>query len=327
MKKIFIMLMAAGVMTGCHVAEDDLGAKPTEATNALSGLHDGNGLLSVNIGGWESEMMVTRATATEASVCYISFKVFKGSIGTSSWGDAVKSITQETGDTDFGTMNCELAAGNYTLVATANQGSGTGSVDISSPEKATAPQNLWQKTWSMVKEVTIVSGQQNQLSMELPMVSSQLQIMNTGIKDDEASYVRITIGDASKTAFGNVIFNPGTGYALGESDGGADKYTNNADTAPDKDGTCTFDLPLWKTTANTDATDANKVLLPVIIKVYNASNNVLYSHTITNVPFKLGYTTVLTGNLYETEQTKGSLNGSFTFTTIKSDDENLSGSF
>ena len=310
MKKIFVMLLAAVAMASCEVREDD------------SKLLKDNGLLSVNIGGWESDVTPTRASASDAGVSYISFKVFSGttnSIGDGSWGDAVYSIIQDTvttPSTNFGHVSCELDAGTYTIVATANKGENTGSVDIASPAKATVPQSLMQQTWSKVSEVTVVADQKSELSMTLPMVSAQLQIKNTGAKDSNASYVKITVGDATGSSFSKVIFNPNTGYALSGSEGGADKYVNISSTLPEKDGICSIDIPLWKTSANTDAADTAKVYLPVLIKVYNSTNDVLYQYDVSSVPFKLSFTTILEGDLYSNESS-----GTLTFTALQSEED------
>ena len=50
MKKIFTMLLAASMITGCQVSDDE------NDSEASSGLRDGYALLNVNIGGWESEV-------------------------------------------------------------------------------------------------------------------------------------------------------------------------------------------------------------------------------------------------------------------------------
>ena len=318
------MMLAAGVMTGCQVADGDLGAESTSTGNAATSIKEGYGLLSVNVGDWESSIVSAKSDIasragvdyTSQGVYHISFKVFKGtasSIGEAGWGEAIYSTTQFRDDSGFGTISCQLPAGKHTIVATANSGSESdfGSVDITSPDLATSPQNNFCRTWADVKEVTIASGQENQLSMTLPRACAQLVIENSTAVTSNAKSVRFSIGDTSKDAFEKVIFNPNTGYALGKDEGGADCYTYTAAAS----NTYTLSIPVWKIASNTDATDTDKVIMPIKIDVLDADGNVICDHPVFNAPFKLGYKTTCSGSLYKVDSS-----GTFMFEDLQTDE-------
>ena len=291
MKKLYIVMAAAGMMAGCQVSEENF-SNGTES--GVSGLKDGYGLLSVNISDWESEVMSTRSAvdASSSNVRFLSLKVFEGTgKANSEWGEAVYDTIQDKNGTaipgtTFGTVNCELKAGTYTIVATGDVSGGT---DITSPVLATAPMANFGIEWSNTSEVTIASGQENALGMTLPMAYAELCIESTTSQPTTANTLRVTVGDTLKSAFDKVKFNPSTRLALKESEGGADKYSIDRDISSTTKNTYTCRIPLWS---------ADSAMV-VKLEVQDASNEVIYEHTIKNVPFKLGCRTTCTGPLFD----------------------------
>ena len=231
----------------------------------------------------------TRATASDAGVTSISFAVFNAD------GNKEVDVTQyETiGGDLFGTMDFEVQEGTYTFVAEGHNISGAS--NLSKEGKAllvTLPGDIVHETFCATKNVTVAAGDDIDVDMTLKRVTAQFKLVTIDNQPTGVREIKFTIGDATKEAY--------TSYAFDASTGTMDEFGVNGKmvrswTLVDREAGAptekTFDLLLG----------AAEQDLPVTIDILDGAGNVLYTHTISSVPFKQNSKTIITGVLYATE--------------------------
>jgi len=257
----------------------------------------------------------TEVDAAHSDATVIGLFIFKGTeAGTDGWGTPVYTVTQVKTDPSFGTVNCELAPGTYTLAAVANSNSNHElNATITSPEAVNiSSESLANiKLWMSTKSVTVSSGNAS-LDMSMKLSNARLKIVSNSSQPVKARYIKITIGDNTKEPFTNITFSPITGLTSK-----ANSYIREIEkniTEPAANPKYSISLPLGMTGTGTTTPNKNasnglyEQTLPVKIEVLDANRTVLYTHNLPAVSFRQGTATTMTGNVFDIPSS-----GSFTF--------------
>ena len=235
---------------------------------------------------FQEEFAETRSTASEAGVSYIEFAVFD------SKEQKVFEKNQKSGDDDFGEIECILRSEKYHLVAVAHKGNSSyGNATIVSPYRVELPSTSIQETFSVVKELDLTSASgtgTTDVEIQINRVTSLLQIKSTEKQPSEVSKIRLTIGDASKSAYTTCFFNPSNGFMSNFGTDGFYTMTKSIAHFADSYTDCMFDLLL----------PTSPCTMPVKIEILDANDVVLDSYEIDNVSFQTNRRTVATGSMY-----------------------------
>lgn len=192
----------------------------------------------------------------------------------------------EEGET-FGEFQCALPMGSYTMVVV-GQGLSEGEtpLTLTSPTAATFGENVVRETFTATQTVNITNTDAVDISTTLNRIVSKLQVVSSDNKVAVANKVRMTF------AAGGKAFNPTTGLATANSG-----FSNTVTTS----------------TAAGEISRSNSYLflasdeqtMDVTIETLDDSDNVLFSKTVTDVPFKRNRVTVLTGVVYSNSSVGG----------------------
>ena len=186
--------------------------------------------------------------------------------------------------TDFGEFSCTLPLGTYTMVVIARDDNSGDAFTLTSATEASYTSERVRETFTATQAVTVSSTAAQDLSMTLDRVVTELRIQSTDTRPSGVSKIRTTFGAGSKS------FNPSSGLAVGNS-GFATTNTPSADVgAIVRISSFTF-----------LATDEQT--MDVTIQVLDASDNVLFTKVISDVPFKRNRRTLLRGPLFTSAAT------------------------
>ena len=197
-------------------------------------------------------------------------------------GTEVYKTTQVRGDgsyTTFGVFTANLPIGHYSMVAVARAHFDGDAFTLTSPTEAAYTSERPRETFSKVQSVTVTDAAPLDLEVTLDRISAKLKILSTDNRPAGISKLRTTFAKGGKA------FNPTTGLAT--SDAGFTQ-TNNSSAAvgsPIEIGI----MPLLYT---------DEESMNVTIEVLDASDNVLLTKTVNNVPFKRNRQTILTGAVF-----------------------------
>lgn len=239
-----------------------------------------------------------KSTASEAGVKRIALSVFDLN------GTQITSTTQnqDVDAANFGQpVTFRLPVGTYKFVAVAH-GASSASVPVATINSVTefslGSVEISGKTYSIVQDVTI-SGNTTQ-SVTIDMDTRKNASFGAWFTDANPSDVKkIQMIVAPESAvYTDLKVNPSTGYAASQW-----KYTKIYDMVAEnipstKNGI--FNVPLMLTAATQT--------LDVTINALSATDEVLYTRTLPNVPFQQGHKTLAKGTFFSPEAT-----GSFTF--------------
>lgn len=197
-------------------------------------------------------------------------------------GTEVYKATQIEGDgsyTSFGQFTATLQVGTYTMVAVAYAYSDGDEFTLMSPTSAAYTNERPRETFCATQSVTVTSASPLNLSVILNRISSWLCIQSTDPRPAGIAKLRTTYAKGGKS------FNPTTGLAT--TDAGFTQTNTPSAAVGSTVMVSSFSLLF------TDEENIN-----VTIEVLDASNNVLSSHTVEDVPFKRNRKTTLTGALF-----------------------------
>ena len=211
-------------------------------------------------------------------------------------GSEVYKATQYKADastyTTFGEFDCDLTIGSYTMVAVAYAYNDGDTFYLTSPTEAGYTTERPRETFAGTQSVSVTSTDPLDLTTTLNRISSCLRIVSTDGRPAEATKIRTTYAKGGKS------FNPTTGLALTD-DGFA--QTNNPSAAAGTTVTVSSFPFLY----------SDEETMTITIQALDASNNVLITKTVTNVPLKRNRMTTLTGAVY----TPGSSSATFQLET------------
>ena len=239
--------------------------------------------VSINGFAITQEDFPTKSTEDPASYTYVGAitLAFYDAAGTE-----VYKTTQLKSDsstyTTFGQFTANLQVGTYTLVAIARQ-VGNGDVfTLTSPTEAAFTSEKPREVFCKTQTVTVTSASPLDLSVTLNRIVSALNIISTDGRPASATKIRTTFEKGGKS------FNPTTGLAL--TDNGF-LLTNNPSTAVG----ATINITGFQFLTSAD--DAEEQM-DVTIEVLDADDNVLFTHTVEDVPFKRNRKTILRGAIF-----------------------------
>lgn len=200
-------------------------------------------------------------------------------------GTEVYKTTQLKSDgstyTTFGEFSCNLPIGTYTMVAVAYAFFDGDVFSLTSPTEAAFTSERPRETFCRTQSVTVTTSGA-ELAVTLKRISSWLCIESTDNRPSGITKIRTTYAKGGKS------FNPSTGLTL--SDAGF-TLTNTPSSAVGST------IKVSSYPFLTSADDAEEVM-NITIEVLDASDNVLFTHTVEDVPFKRNRKTTLRGALF-----------------------------
>lgn len=215
-------------------------------------------------------------------------------------GTEVYKTTQNKNEADFGEFSLSLPMGSYTMVALAYTTKEGSPFVLTSPTEAAYTGLHAYETFTYTQAVNIINTNAVDISATLNRIVSMLTVASTDGKVSDVKNVRMTLSAGGKD------FNPTTGFALTNT-GFANTVGNSAAVGnTSTSSTCLF--------LATDEQD-----IDVTIETLNADGDVLFSKTVTNVPFKRNRVTKLTGKMY----TNDAVGGTFQVETAWLDEETI----
>ena len=209
-----------------------------------------------------------------------------------SGGTEVYSATQSKNDDDYGTFSLALPMGSYTMVALGYYGMESSPLTLISPTEASYTGLRALETFAYTQAVNITNTSAINLNATLDRICTQLQVVSADGRTENATNIRMTFSAGSKS------FNPTTGLALDDNG-----FSNTVGITAAAGTTSTSKSFLFLS--------ADEETMDVTIETLDAQQNVLYTNTVTNVPFKRNRMTRLTGAVY----TNPSVGSSFQLNT------------
>jgi hypothetical protein len=221
----------------------------------------------------------TRGNTTPISndnVKAIDIAIFSGN-------EKVYAATQLKADvstyTTFGEFECQLANGNYTMVAIARNISAGDEFSITSPVQAAYTTERARETFCCTQDITVVGNTPVDIKPAMKRVMACFQLVTTDEVPSNVATIRTTYAAGSK------CFNPTTGLA---TDDNGFAVTNSA--KPSKTGVLDVFSILFLAT--------NEETMDVTIEALDTDKNVLLTKTLSNVHFKRNQITKATGKLF-----------------------------
>ena len=233
----------------------------------------------------QEEFQTTRAT--QSAVDYTNVKAITLAFYSSNGTEAYK-VTQLRDDastyTTFGEFSCNLPIGAYTMVVVGRAMSSGDVFVLTSPTEAAYTTERARETFAATQNVTVTVNEAVNLNVSLNRVCAKLEVLSTDNRPASVTKYRTTYTAGGKG------FNPTTGLATSNT---GFSVTNNANTAVGEPGNYYSFLFL--------ASDEQTV--NVTIEVLDASDNVLFTKTVANVPFKRNRVTKLRGAMFTSAAT------------------------
>ena len=196
--------------------------------------------------------------------------------------EEVYKATQIKGDgtyTTFGVFSFNIPIGTYTLVAIGrNYWTGDEFV-LNSPSSAGYTSERPRETFCHTRSVTVTNTTPLSLNVTLSRVIAQLYIHSTDGRSAGVTKIRTTYAAGSKS------FNPTTGLAL---DDNGFSQTNNPSTAVNSPIDIVSDVFLT----------TDEQTMDITIEALDASNNVLFTKVVTDVPLQRNRKTTLSGAIF-----------------------------
>ena len=170
----------------------------------------------------DQNVATSRASATEAQVTSIAFKVFDEN------NKELYAENKTKGENEnFDQINCELPAGKYTFVAVAHKAKtpSNGAADIVSPNKAVINDIiLYKSTYATTMSVDITKGEPKEVTMNFgKRITASFSLYISDPYPEEVDEVEIIIDPNQNVGTQNLYaFNPSTGFSFAKQ-----SYTTN----------------------------------------------------------------------------------------------------
>lgn len=200
-------------------------------------------------------------------------------------GTEVYKTTQFKGDgsyTTFGEFTANLSVGSYTMVAVARAYYDGDAFTLTSPTEAAYTSERPRETFSKVQTVTVTSASPLDINVTLNRISAMLTIQSTDARPAGIARIRTTYAKGGKS------FNPTTGIAT--SDTGFSQ--TNTPSAPIGSTIMVSSCPFLS------SADDVEEQINITIDVLDASDNVLFTKTVNNVPLRRNRQTTLSGAIF-----------------------------
>ena len=249
-------------------------------------------LVPVNVKVNDFHITIDTFSDTKATLPSAYDGITKLTLAFYSGGTEVYSATQSKTDDGYGTFSLALPMGSYTMVALGYYGMESSPLTLTSPTEASYTGLRALETFAHTQSVNISNTSAVNLNATLDRICAQLQVVSADGRTENANNIRMTFGAGSKS------FNPTTGLALDDNG-----FSNTVSISAAAGASSTSKSFLFLS--------ADEETMDVIIETLDAQGNVLYTNTVTNVPFKRNRMTKLTGAVY----TNSSVGSSFQLNT------------
>ena len=196
-------------------------------------------------------------------------------------GTEVYKTTQVRDDgtyTTFGQFTANLPVGTYTMVAIGRFYDGSDVFTLTSPTEAAFTSERPRETFSKVQSVVVTTAGV-ELNVTLNRIVPRLDIESTDNRPAGIAKIRTTYAKGGKS------FDPTTGLATTD----AGFVQTNTPSAAVGSTIRVSSYPFLYTDEET---------MNITIEVLDADDNVLFTHTVNNVPFKRNRKTTLRGNIF-----------------------------
>ena len=190
--------------------------------------------------------------------------------------------------TTFGEFDCTLPMGSYTMVVL-GYGMGQNNEDtltLTSPTQAEYTAGRVRETFAATQTVNISSTEAVDISATLNRIVAKVNITSTDNRPASVVALRATF------SAGGMAFNPTTGLATANSG-----FSNTVVLQNAPGGTSGIVSYLFLAT--------DEQTMDVTFETLDASDNVLYTKTITNVPLKRNRVTTLKGVMFTNDSSSG----------------------
>lgn len=180
--------------------------------------------------------------------------------------------------TTFGSFECDLPIGNYTMVVI-GRGYSVGDVfELNSPTSAGYTSERARETFCATQSVTVTSSTPLNLTITLSRIIAKLHIVSTDERTASVTKIRTTYSAGGKS------FNPTTGLATVNSGFAVTNTPSSAVT--------TLDVGNYAFLATDEQT------MDITIEALDAGENVLFTKVVNNVPLRRNRVTTLTGQVF-----------------------------
>ena len=293
MKKVSILFVALMGMVAASCSNDEsLGSSVN-----LSSEQNAQAPVTVRVADFSvsqeefPDVQGTRGTtrAAQSAEAYTGVKAitlafYKGS--TEAYKVTQLKGSLEEGET-FGEFSLSLPMGSYTMVVLGHGlNDGEPAVTLTSPTTATFGEYPARETFAYTQAVNITNSDAVDVSATLNRIISKLHVVSSDNRTSDAVKVRMTF------AAGGKAFNPTTGAAT--SDTG---FSNTVTTSTAAGVASLSNSYLFLAT--------DEQTMDVTIETLDADDNVLFSKTVEDVPFKRNRVTKLTGKMYSDADVSG----------------------
>lgn len=276
MKKVFFLLLAAGLLVACS---------QEEVNNASDGDYE---TVTIKFSPYEVEAM-TRATTSIATIAtHLDVWIYES-------GNEVEAVHQTSSDADFGSLSVNLnKTKTYTLYAVAHKATGAATLAdgvIAFPDDKV--------THSMIYTTTFSPATTTNINAEMTRIVGMLRFEIADVVPENVAKFVYTIEDTyTRWNFA------GIGTNQTERVGTINLTSRN------NDGGATLNLYVIPTNL-TDTDNIN-----ITFSAQDASSNIIEERTFTDVPVKAGYKTTYHGTFFVTSSETAAFTVESDFTAL-----------
>lgn len=245
--------------------------------------------VTVSVGGFAvsqeeipgSQTRAAQDVADYSGVKALTLAFYKADGTTQAYCATQLKADDSTYDT-FGQFSLSLPVGNYKMIVL-----GYGSerpVVFNSMTEVVFDEEKARETFAYTQDVVVTNSAAVDLSATLSRIMSRLCVYSSDERMAEAATLRISV------AKGGQGFNPLTGFATSDTGFSVLIEPNSAAGEVSKSMMHLFLI-------------ADEEAMDVTIETLDASDHVLFSQVVNNVPFKRNRVTILTGKMYSIEGT------------------------
>ena len=276
MKKVFFLLLAAGLLVACS----------QEEVNHAS---DGNNeTVTIKFSPYEVEAMTRATTSISTIATHLDVWIYES-------GNEVEAVHQTSSDADFGSLSVNLnKTKTYTLYAVAHKATGAATLAdgvIAFPDDKV--------THSMIYTTTFSPATTTNINAEMTRIVGMLRFEIADVVPENVAKFVYTIEDTyTRWNFAGI----GTNQA--ERVGAINLTSRN------NDGGATLNLYVIPTNL-TDTDNIN-----ITFSAQDASSNIIEERTFTDVPVKAGYKTTYHGTFFVTSSETAAFTVESDFTAL-----------
>lgn len=276
------MAVAALLFISCNDSINDVENSQTERSATVPVRVHVSGF-SVSQDDFSDGMTRATAVASYGDVKVVTVAFYSGST-------LVSTATQLRSDDStydtFGEFTCTLPMGSYTMVVLAHGKDVDDALVLTSPTLATYTGAHTRETFAVTQAVNITSNTAVDVSATLNRIVAKLRVVSLDGRTENVTKIRTSFSAGSKG------FNPTTGFAANNT---GFVHTGSTSKAVGETTSSVSYLFLTSDEQNVDVT----------IETLDSDDNVIFSKTVPNVPFRRNRITTLTGNMYTNDAVSG----------------------